>query len=256
MQKKQKILVANWKMNPTSLKEGEKLFDSIAKTAKQAKNVLTIISPPSIFLPSLAKRTKSSKLRFGAQDAYFENEGAYTGLTSVKQVRSSGATYLIIGHSEVRARGEQEDFIQKKIRAALAEEITPILCIGEKERDDQGTFFEILANQLESALHGLPFYKITSVVLAYEPVWAIGKDAKRSATPQEAEETALVIRKYLFTQYGKDVASSVRILYGGSVDDMSVKDFLEIPSIQGLLIGRASLDKTIFSKIITLADSI
>jgi triosephosphate isomerase (TIM) len=255
MKKKQRLIIANWKCNPHTSKEAIKLFDTIAKTAKLTKDVTTVFCPPALFLPYIVGRTKSARIAFGIQDASIVG-GAQTGLVSLEQAKSEKATCIIVGHSEMRARGESEDAIQSKLTTALSLDMHPVLCIGESERDADGRFFEVIVGQLESALRGVKKELIPHVIIAYEPVWAIGTEAKRQATPHEIEEVALVIRKYISQTYGRDIEKVICVLYGGSVDATTCTDMLAIPHITGLLVGRVSLDPKQFATLITTAQSL
>lgn len=221
-----KIIVANWKMNPRTLKEAEDLCRASAGA---------IICPPFVYLEALSKI--ASDVSLGAQDCHWEDEGAFTGEVSPKMLKNLGVKYVIVGHSERRwIFGETDEMINKKLKAVLRNEMMPILAVGEKNKGDDRK--EILTFQLKTDLDGVDPAKI---IIAYEPVWAIG--AGEAETPEQAIEAVKII---------KSVISERPVLYGGSVDSKNVGDFISRPEIAGVLVGGASVDKEEFKKIIEI----
>ena len=247
MQKK-KIIVGNWKMNPESGKLAEALYKNILK-GKFSSKLDVVICPPFVYLEKLKKISK--KIPLGVQNISHKDKGAFTGEVSGDMVYDLGARYVILGHSERRAMGEEDEVINQKIKIALAGGLNPILCVGEKKRDDNHDYFNVIRNQIEKDFNGLNKNSISNVMVAYEPVWAIGKDAVREATPEEFREVAVFIKKVLNDKFGVNLIKDIRIIYGGSVNPKNAGDFLVAGEADGFLVGRDSLNPQEFSKIIS-----
>jgi triosephosphate isomerase (TIM) len=246
------LIVANWKMNPRSLKEAKELFAELKKGAKYGA---FHVAPPSAFIGEIARMRGKSKVGVAAQDASGETLGAYTGDTSASMLKSLDVSYVIIGHSERRARGESDAEIRKKVAQALKAGLSPILCVGERERDAQGRYFSTVEGQVREALKGMPASKLAQLAIAYEPVWAISTATPnaRPATPEDAHEMIIFIRKVLTDLYGRTAASRVRILYGGSVTEKNAAALVLGSGAQGFLVGGASLRPREFSTIVKLS---
>jgi len=251
-----KIIVANWKMNPASLKEAKSLFDSAKKISSKLSKVETIICTPSIYLTELGH--SMSKLKLGAQDvSVFGFEGAHTGEVSAKMLKNSGVKYVIIGHSERRKIGETNETINKKIGTALSVGLKVIFCVGEEKRDKDGAFAEFIEIQISEGLRGLGSDLVKNIIIAYEPVWAISGNAKSKADdPEAAFKVAVLIRKLLMSFVGNDMARKIPILYGGSVNSENAGKFLKDGQMDGLLVGSKSLNKEEFKKILESANSV
>src|SRR3989338_3918130 len=214
---KKKIIIGNWKMNPRTLKEAEKLFAGIAGAVRRIKKTEVVICPPYLFLANL--KNLSRKIVLGAQDAFWEEVGAFTGEISAEMLYNLGVRYVILGHSERRELGETDGFVNKKIKSALGSGLVPILCVGEKERDENHEYFSAVKSQVERCLKGVSKNLISKIIIAYEPVWALSTTALRhDATPADSREMAIFIRKVLSDLTSPDTASSVRIIYGGAAD--------------------------------------
>lgn len=257
--KKEKcLIVANWKMNPVSSKLAKQNFSSIKKVANKMRNVETVVCPPFVYLESL--KSTGHRCVIGSQDLFFQPEGSYTGEISFLQLKNMGIKYSIIGHSERRnpthGEGETDELINLKIRASLKGMITPIVCVGEKTRDEKGDYLSFLKTQIEKAFADLPKNSIKDVVVAYEPIWAIGKDAKRDATPKEVFEISIFIKKVISDIYNTKSVPPTKILYGGSVNEKNIVDFYKESGIDGFLIGRASLDPKKFAEILKRVEEI
>jgi triosephosphate isomerase len=244
----QKLIIANWKMNPQSLNEAKKLFNSVKNWIKRnsdiLQNVRIIICPPFVYLSNIASSNfqhQTSNISLGAQDLFWEEKGAFTGEISPRMLKNFGVEYVIVGHSERRKiLGETDEMINKKLRAAIKAKLKPILCIGEKRREVGSRKYEEIRNQLKKALKGIPnsFFRLPdSLIIAYEPVWAIGTG--NPCKPAEAKEVLLFLRKIF----------KLPILYGGSVNSKISKDYIRI-GFDGLLVGGASLDSKEFIEII------
>ena len=237
------------------MKDAREKFVKIKKVAATLRNVQTVICPPFVFASELQKLVTGHRMVVGAQNAWFENEGAYTGEVSPTQLVSLKLTYVIVGHSERRAMGETDEMVNQKVLASLKTGLTVVLCVGERDRDPDGKYLNYIAEQIEEALRGVQKKDLKNIVIAYEPIWAIGKNATRAASPEDALEVAILIKRTLADLYGKE-AFSVVILYGGSVDAKNAGEFLLRAQVDGLLVGRASLDPKVFGEILKNADQI
>lgn len=255
MKMKEKLLVvANWKANPDSLRLAKSLVAGIKKNSIKSKNIETIICPPVIFLESL--RAAIRPLSLGAQDFFPEPNGAFTGSVGYESLLETKVRYVIVGHSERRDAGETDVLINKKLKTALSVGLTPILCIGEKERTKEMTYLSVLKQQLVQAFHDVPKAKVRSVIVAYEPVWAIGKHAERSARPDEIKEVVIFIRRVIGDLYKTTSVPPIRIIYGASVDAGNAAYILEESGVDGLLVGRASLTPKAFNEIVSALNTI
>lgn len=212
-----------------------------------------VLCPPFTALAEVSEVVIESDISLGAQDIYWLNEGAFTGEVSGKMLKDAGCSYVIIGHSERRQFfNETNESVNKKLKAALANNLTPIVCVGEmlKERE-AGKTFDILKDHIEGALNGLSAEDAIKIVIAYEPVWAIGTG--KTATPEQAQEVHKYIRDLLHKLFNQEVASEIRIQYGGSVKPDNVTELMKQPDIDGALVGGASLKVDSFSLIVKKA---
>jgi triosephosphate isomerase len=244
------LIAGNWKMNLT-LSDSLKLADDLKKAASGISNVDIAVCPPSVYLLPVVAALKDSKIGVGAQNVYFEKEGAFTGEISVAMLKDVGCQYVILGHSERRnIIGESSELVNLKTHAALAAGLIPIVCVGEllKERK-ANTTEQVVRRQFDGSFSGVSAADMKKCVIAYEPVWAIGTG--EVATPEQAEEAHAAIRKMIEKNYSKDVAEAVRIQYGGSVNDKNAKEILAKPNVDGALVGGASLKVEPFMGIIT-----
>jgi triosephosphate isomerase len=199
---------------------------------------------------------KSKKVSLGAQNCHYKNSGAHTGEISPAQLKDLGVKYVIVGHSERREAGETNQDINEKIRTLLTNGITPVVCVGEKERDREGKYLEFLKNQIKETLSSLPVRDFMNIIIAYEPVWAIGKSFDRSPTGTDVHEMSLIIRKILGELFGEDYATPARIIYGGAVEPENTEDIMRKGGVGGLLVGHDSLIPQKFKEILKIADSI
>ncbi len=257
-----KLIVGNWKMNPKNSLEAENLFQEIKKEVGSVKNKEIVICPPFIYLSNLQSISTEQvdSLQLGAQNCFWEEKGAFTGEISPVQLKNLGVKYVILGHSERRQYlRETDEMIAKKLKAVLEARLLPILCIGEtKEEREAEKTADVLRFQLENSLQNLSLdiHHLTSLIIAYEPVWAIGSGD--FCPPDEALSNFLFIKKQLikiFSSFAKsqriNPAEKIRILYGGSVDSKNAKDYIDI-GFDGLLIGGASLRAGEFIKIVKI----
>jgi triosephosphate isomerase len=246
------LMAGNWKMNLNHL-EANLLVQKLAAslTEKQLTEVETVVLPPFTDLRTVQTAVDGDKLLlgYGAQDLSPHASGAYTGDISGAMLAKLGCTYVVVGHSERRAYHDEDDVVvNAKVKAALTHGLTPILCVGEGlDIREQGTHVAHCSDQLDGALKGLSAEDVTKVVVAYEPVWAIGTG--KTATPEDAQEVCGEVRKRLAESFGQDTADAVRILYGGSVKSSNVAAIMAKPDVDGALVGGASLDAEEFAKI-------
>ncbi len=245
------IVAGNWKMNKT-LQEGVQLAEEINKLVEQGvpANTGVIIAPPFTHLTEVARRIDAEKISLSAQNCAAEASGAYTGEISAAMVKSTGATHVIIGHSERRHYfGETNAILKKKTEMALENDLTPIFCCGEVlEERKAGEHFNVVKKQISDALFFLSAGEFTRLILAYEPVWAIGTG--ETATPGQAQEMHAFIRNLISDRYGKETAENTTILYGGSCKPSNAKELFANPDVDGGLIGGASLKAEDFYAII------
>lgn len=251
--KKRKIVIGNWKMNPSTELEARELFKKLKAKSKKFKGIEVVICPPALHT-ALFKKTTEKNFSLGVQNVFSEQRGAYTGEVSAEMVSDVGATYTILGHSERRALGETDAMIAKKVLGAIATELTVVLCVGEKERDSGGVYFEFLKNQIKNSLSGIKPGDLRKVIIAYEPVWAIGKSFKDAMKPAEVYEMTIFIKKVLSDIFGKDPALLVPILYGGSANFENAEAIFKEGNVNGFLLGRESLNPDNFGKLLTVID--
>ncbi len=240
-------------MNPITASEARSIVSGIKKAASELSNSTSVICPPFIYL-SLMK--PSEKVLLGAQDAFWEMNGARTGEVSAEMVNNAGAQYVIIGHSERRTLGDTEEIINKKIVSAIGAGLIPIICIGESVRDEHGAYFEFIKNQIQTVLSKVKRADVKKVVIAYEPLWAIGKTDAEAATPAIVHEMSIFIRKVIADLYDQNSSSSIKVLYGGSVSARNARDFLKEGNVNGLLVGRDSLIAKNFGEILKIAEEV
>jgi len=252
---KTKYIVANWKLNPPTPREAKTLFTKIKKASQGLRRVKVVVCPPAVFLTSLTVG-QGKVLSLGAQDVAVVDFGAFTGSLNSDILKYSGATHIIVGHSEVRERGEDNEVVNTKIKAILKAGLTPILCVGEKKRDNQGHYLEYLKTQLLEGLVRVPKKELSKIMIAYEPVWAIGVAARGVDTPEDFLHNALFIRKVVAKLAGQEAVMKIPVLYGGSVNEKNADSFLSAGGADGLLVGRASLDASKFGQIIKMAENV
>lgn len=254
---KNKIIIGNWKMNPRTGKEAEKLLIGISKNISSIKKTEVVICAPFVYLEKLKSlKTRARKISLGAQDAFYGDIGAHTGEVSAEMLSGFGVKYVIVGHSERRSKGESSEETNKKLKAVLSAGLIPVLCVGESLRDEKHEYYNFVKHQLLESLNGVSKNLISSVLVAYEPVWAISTTVDRKdATPDDSREMVIFIKKVLSDKFGKD-ASSTRILYGGSVNEREAGEFIKNGGVDGLLSGRASLDSKKFSEIVKICETL
>lgn len=243
------LIAGNWKM----FKTGSEAVETAKKLALLSKDITStdiMIAPTYLSVPLVAQELSRTNVKVGAQNLYFEKEGAYTGEVSAEMIKDTGAEYVLIGHSERRQFfGETDETVCKKIKAATKANLIPVMCIGEseKERDEKNTF-SILDKQVKNGLKDFVSNDLESLVLAYEPIWAIGTG--KTASVDQVDEIHKYLRSLIGQLFSSDFALNIRILYGGSVKPENVKELMAIEDVDGALVGGASLDPDKFIKII------
>lgn len=247
------IIAGNWKMNMNPEQTAE-FVKAVKDKLPKATEVESVIAAPAVDLPALLENAKGSELKVAAENCYFEDEGAFTGETSPKVLKEMGVDYVIIGHSERRDYfHETDEDINKKAHAIFNNGMTPIVCCGESlETREAGKAEEWVEAQVKAALKDLTAEQVSNLVIAYEPIWAIGTG--KTATSYQAEEICAVVRKTVVDLYDQDVADKVRIQYGGSVKPANVKELMAKPNIDGGLVGGASLVPESYLELVNFND--
>ncbi len=250
-----KIIAGNWKMNKTNSEAAAFASDLKTKIASIQKTEM-VVCPPFTALAIVAETLRGSRVKVGAQNLFWEPSGAFTGEISTAMIESTGCQYVIIGHSERRQYfGETNQTVNKKIKQTLTTRLMPIVCIGETLQQRQnGQTEQVVRTQMVEGLEGLAADQVQRLVIAYEPVWAIGTGV--TATPEQAEEVHFYIRELLRKQYDGRIAEAIPILYGGSVKPDNIQDLISKPDIDGALIGGASLNVDGFVQMIKVSEQL
>ncbi len=244
------FIAGNWKMYKTVV-EAVKYVKEFRSLVKDITGVEIVLAAPFTAIHAAAEAARNSNVGIAAQDVYWEKQGAFTGEVSAPMIREAGAEYVIIGHSERRTLfGETDETVNRKVGAAFSEDLTPIVCIGETlEQRERNETFGVLDTQIARGLAGITAEQITQLVIAYEPVWAIGTG--RNATPAQAAEAHAHIRQRVLDQHGAETAELVRVIYGGSVKPENIRDLITQPNVDGALVGGACLEVEGFFEIVT-----
>ena len=238
---------------PSGLQEARRIFGEIKSNGKKKAEV--VICPPYVYLSELVGSASAKQRRdfaFGSQDCFWKDKGAFTGEISPLMLKNLGVKYVILGHSERRENlAETNEMVNRKVAAALKQNLKVVLCVGEKTRDDDD-FFSFIKEELLEGLKSISKISAKNLIVAYEPIWAISAAGGKADKPEDIFEMAIYIRKILFDIFGKETAYGIPILYGGSVNAKNAKRFLEIEGISGFLVGQASLNSGDFSRIVNL----
>lgn len=244
------IIAGNWKMNKDLTEAVQLVSELKAELNGKELNADVIIAPPFVNLEAVNSIVKDSVIKLAAQNMHFADSGAFTGEVSVQMIKSVGCEYVILGHSERRTIfGETDEMINKKVHQALDNGITPILCCGESlEERENGTTFNVIERQIKAGLKDLETPNIAKMIIAYEPIWAIGTG--KTASPEQAQEVHAFIRKLLSEFSNEEIANNITIQYGGSVKPGNAKELLSKPDIDGALVGGACLKADSFRDII------
>jgi triosephosphate isomerase len=249
-----KIVIGNLKMNLPTLAERDEYLKSLKneiKKTKREENVEMVLCVPSVYLEFFAKNLKNKKISLGAQNIFWQESGSFTGEISPVMAKECGADYSIIGHSERRKYfNENDQEVNLKIKSAIKNEIIPIVCIGETLQERQeGLIKDVISRQLNKGLEDISEVQVEKIIIAYEPIWAIGADAE--PTSDEIMEVRILIRKILTQKYGADTTGKIKVLYGGNVKANLVEKMCLNPQMDGVLVGRESLVAVNFMEIVT-----
>lgn len=248
------LVIGNWKQNPATLEKAQKLALDIKKKIPKKKAIATVaVAAPAPAITGIAKALKRSRIGIAAQDVSHEEGGAHTGEVPVSLLKSIGVAYVIVGHSERRALGETNERVALKTVHVLKAGLTAVVCIGEKKRDAQGDYFGVVETELRAILKAVPASSLGRLVIAYEPIWAIGTGVH--ATPEDVQEMKLFIQKVIADSLSRPAVAKIRILYGGSVNKDNAEELLEIGRADGFLVGGSSLKPEEFSSIVASADA-
>ncbi len=245
-----KLIIANWKMHKT-VDDSKKFIDELISENKNFE-CKVVICPPFVALGAIIQKCHDSGIYVGAQNCHFEEKGAFTGEISALMLGSIGVDYVIIGHSERRTNFHETDaIINKKLKAVFKNHMTPILCVGEtlEQRVNTGAT-DVVMSQIENAIDGLTSSEVANLVIAYEPVWAIGSG--KTVTVDDASKICSKIRNFLCSNYGAEISGKMRIIYGGSLNEKNCKEFLKSDELNGCLIGGSSLNVESFSEILNI----
>ncbi len=245
------ILVFNWKMNPVKKKEALDIFEKIGKSLKKNPGIKIIVAPPLIYLDCLNEYKKKWGLNLSAQDIFYKPDGAYTGSVSYKMIKNLGINYSIVGHWERKSCFyENNKEISKKINSLLSLKMKPIVCVGEEERDKDGKFIEKLKKEIKEIFQGVKKDDLKNIMVAYEPVWAIGKKDNK-INFLDLEKGLILVKKILKDEFGGE-AEKIKILYGGSVNKNNIEELKKMIALNGFLLGRSSLEEEEFSEIMRI----
>ncbi len=249
MEKRKPFIAGNWKMFKT-ISEAIETSEQLVKLLSGTIGKDVMIAPPFTALYSVSGIIRESCISLGAQNLFWEKEGAYTGEISPAMLGSAGCKYVIIGHSERRQYfGDNDETVNKKVRAALEAGLIPILCVGESEKERESNYtFSVLDKQVKKGLEGFSLDDLKTIVIAYEPLWAIGTG--KTATKEQAQEVHLFLRSLIEKEFGDKLSGSIRILYGGSVKPDNISELMAMPDVDGALVGGASLNPDTFSKLV------
>ena len=242
------ILVANWKNHPKSLFEAKALVRGLARNSRLYKKLSFYIAPPFPYMDLVSTTSRFAGL--STQDLTLASEGTHTGIVTTDILKSFGVKLAILGHSDLRAQGESNISVSEKIKVALKNNIIPLVCVGEVSRDQDGEHFAFLENQIKASLVSLNKKSdVSKLMIAYEPVWSIGKKASEAMTPADLSQLVIFIRKILTDLFGRANAERIPILYGGSVESVNAPTLSRVPGIRGFLVGHDSLDIKDFKKL-------
>ncbi|MEK9177013.1 MAG: triose-phosphate isomerase [Patescibacteria group bacterium] len=242
------LIVGNWKLYVRNLAEGKKLLRALDRSLPRGGNAEVVVCPPVVLAVALRAGYGGRRIRFGTQDASFHVDGAHTGEVSPVALAESGIEYVILGHVEQRTEGDTDETVAKKTAAALAAGLTPVVCVGERVRDKDGHHFSQLQKNVKESLARITPAESSRVVVAYDPLWAIGN--AEAPSPTVIREAVTYVRKTLAEMWGRDRALKTRIIYGGSVTSESAGAIAKDGGVQGLLPGRASIQPEEFSGIV------
>lgn len=239
-------------MNPTNLGSAKEIMRVTKLALSKCTNSIVVACPPFVYISSLVAK-KDEKVAIGAQDTHHEDSGSYTGEVSPLALKNMGVKYVIVGHSERRSMGEIDEMVAKKALAVIRNDMTAVVCVGESVHDEAGAFFETIKNQIKNSLAGVEKKMLKNIIVAYEPIWAIG--AKEAMNPEIVQQMAIFVKKTLSDMYGEDKISNIPVLYGGSVNSKNVASIIRDGKVDGVLVGRESVNVDTLVEFIREADS-
>lgn len=242
------LVIGNWKMNPLTESAAVTLAKEVLTISKKAKHARVVVVPPALYIPAVSKVARTTVLGLGVQHVVPGPVGAVTGEISGAMAQPYGITYAIVGHSEQRALGVTDEQVAATVAMLIKIGITPVICVGERERDSRADFYSLIASQIKTALAAIPKTKYKQIVIAYEPIWAIGTG--KTATPADVQEMRLFINKVITDLAGRPAAKAVTVLYGGSVTKDNALSLWQEGQVDGFLVGGASLKGEDFATII------
>lgn len=255
LKKQKKIVIGNWKMNPETLEQAKDVSLIISKNILKIKNVGLVLCPPFVFLNEVSNiLNKNKKISLGAQDIFIGSGVSHTGEVGADMLKNIGVKYVIIGHSDRRENLDSDILVREKLFGTLEKGFKAILCIGEKDRNEHGDQYGQVREQIESALVKLPKKFLKNLIVAYEPIWAIGRKEEDAVKPEDLHEMSIFIKKILSDLFSIKEAEKVTIIYGGSVTKNNAKEILEKGNVSGLLVGRESLRPENFLELIKNID--
>lgn len=248
------MIVGNWKMNPATLDEAKKIGRKTRNLASRLIQTEVVACPPFPFISAAGSRKNPNNYFLGSQSVSFEGGGPHTGEVGVSMLKSLGVKYVIVGHSEERLAGDSDEIVAKRAGVVVEAGLIPILCVGEKTRDENGSHFDFIRDQIKASLANISKSHSRDIVLAYEPVWAIG--AKEAMQPADVYEMSLFVKKVFADIFGTDSGIKVTVLYGGSVNFRNAVDIINVGKVDGLLVGRESVNLPGFSELLKVVDKI
>jgi triosephosphate isomerase len=249
-----RLVIGNWKMNPDTFDAAKSIAKKTRSFSRRLSQTEVVVCPPFPFIAAAKVRMQPSAFHIGAQSASVDEGGAHTGDVSAAMLASLGVEYVIAGHSEERAAGDTDETVSRRIRRILEAGLTAVVCVGEKSREESGSHLGFLKSQIQATFAGVPADKARRIVLAYEPVWAIG--AKEPMNPDQIYEMSIFVKKVFADAFGSDAGHKVRVLYGGSVNFRNAADIMKTGKVDGLLVGRESVNMPGFLELLRSVDSI
>jgi triosephosphate isomerase len=249
-----KIVIGNWKMNPAGLDLARRIALRTRRAAAKLEHTDVIACPPFPFIQACVSRKQPNPLQVGAQSVSIFEAGAHTGEVGADMLRSLGAVCAIVGHSEERERGDTDAVVSKKIARVVEAGMTAVVCVGEKAREEGGAHFDFLKGEIKNTFAGIRADKVRRIILAYEPIWAVG--AKDAMAPSEICEMSIFVKKAFADIFGHEAGLRVRVLYGGAVNFRNAQDIVRIGKVDGLLVGRESVNMPGFIELLKAVDAV
>lgn len=247
-------IVGNWKMNPMTIDEAKSIAKKTRAVASKLKQTDVIMCPPFVYIPSAVSKKKTAHCSVGAQFVSTHESGAHTGEVSAHMLADAGVTHVIVGHSETRKRGDTNEIVSQRLAQVLAAGLKAIVCVGEDARDDMGGHFEIIREQMKSSLVTVQPSQLNSILIAYEPVWAIG--AAQPMSSEQIHETSIFVKKVFADLYGQEAAMKVDVIYGGAVNASNAAEIIRVGKVDGLLPGRESINPPGFAELLRAVDAV